>query len=108
MQVVQHSKPLDKLLQTFGTVFSQGELGCLKGQKFTLSIKPDCVPKFYKPRVVPFVIKKKVETELCRLQELGVISPISYSDWAAPIVPIVKRDGSVRICGDFKVTSYQY
>ena len=39
-----------------------------------------------------------------RLQESGVIKPIQFSDWAAPIVPVVKSDGSIRICGDYKVT----
>lgn len=27
-----------------------------------------------------------------------------HSEWATPIVPILKPDKKVRICGDFKVT----
>ena len=50
------------------------------------------------------MLKQKVEAELQRLKDLSIISPVKFSRWAAPIVPIVKKDGSVRICGDFKVT----
>ena len=42
--------------------------------------------------------------ELDRLEKAGVIEPIQFADWAAPIVPVLKRDGSMRICGDYKVT----
>ena len=35
-----------------------------------------------------------------------MISPIKYSKWAAPIVPVLKQDKtSVRICGDYKLTT---
>jgi transposase InsO family protein len=43
--------------------------------------------------------------EIDRLQALGVFKPIAHSDWAAPLVPIVKADKhSIRLCGDYKVT----
>ena len=50
-------------------------------------------------------MKAKGEAELERLQQLGVIEPIEFLDWAAPIVPVLKDDGEVRICGDYKLTA---
>ena len=34
-----------------------------------------------------------------------MIEKVSYSEWVAPIVPVPKVDGKVRICGDYKVTT---
>ena len=46
-----------------------------------------------------------MEEELDRLQTEGIIEPVQYAEWAAPIEPVLKADGkSLRICGDFKVT----
>ena len=45
-----------------------------------------------------------MEAELERLQSQGIIEPVQFSDWAAPIVPVPKSDGNIRICGDYKVT----
>ena len=43
----------------------------------------------------------KVEKELNRLVTEGTLEPVDYSDWAAPIVAVVKSDQkSVHVCGD--------
>ncbi|XP_054256963.1 uncharacterized protein K02A2.6-like [Macrosteles quadrilineatus] len=49
-------------------------------------------------------LDKKVEKELERLETLGIITQVESSDWGTPIVPVVKPNGSVRICADYKVT----
>ena len=48
-----------------------------------------------------------MEDELERLKAEGVISPVTFSKWAAPIMPVVKGDGKIRICGDYKLTINQ-
>jgi len=49
----------------------------------------------------------KVEEELDRLVQECILEPVQFSEWAAPIVPVIKPDKSVRICGDFTLTVNQ-
>ena len=72
-----------------------------------ITIDPTVSPKFCRARTVPHALKPKVEVELKRLQQTGIIEPIKHSDWAAPIVPVVKKDVSVRICADYRLTVNQ-
>ena len=88
---------LDRLLQRYSEVFQPGT-GLMKHIKASLKIKARCY------RSVPFSIMPKVGQELDRLEEEGVLCKVDHSSWAAPIVPVPKRDGSRRICGDYKVT----
>ena len=61
-------------------------------------------PAFHKARPVPYSIRPKVEVELQLLVDQGILSKVDWCDWATPIVPVVKKTGAVRICGDFKCT----
>ena len=36
--------------------------------------------------------------------ETGMWKPINHSEYASPIVPVVKSDGSIRLCGGYKST----
>ena len=47
----------------------------------------------------------KVEKELERLTNEGIIEPVRFADWVAPIVPVIKRDKeTMHTCGDYKLT----
>ena len=65
------------------------------------------MPKFCKAQPVPYAMKGKIEEELKRLLEEGTIVSVQFSEWAAPIVPIMKHNNSIRICGDYKTTVNQ-
>ena len=104
--MVQNENTLQDVLGRYPDVF-QEELGTVKGVTAKIHVDPTATPKFCKARSVPFALQAGVEEELERLQKQGIIEPIQFSDWAAPIVPVVKSDGKIRICGDYKVTINQ-
>ncbi|XP_045541844.1 uncharacterized protein K02A2.6-like [Papilio machaon] len=54
-------------------------------------------------RPIAFALREKVTDELNRLVDLGVLKPVDYSEYASPIVPVLKRNGSVRICADYSL-----
>ena len=53
---------------------------------------------------LPLALYDKVAAELDRLHAEEIIVPTRFSMQVAPLVPVVKTDGSLRICGDFKQT----
>ncbi|XP_065075510.1 uncharacterized protein K02A2.6-like [Ochlerotatus camptorhynchus] len=91
---------LSTLKSTFPKVFSC-KLGlCIKtAVKFEL--KTSCKPVFCPKRPVAYAMYDAVNQELDRLEKLKIISPIDYSEWAAPIVVVRKANGAIRICGDY-------
>ncbi|KAK3092066.1 hypothetical protein FSP39_024867 [Pinctada imbricata] len=96
-------KDVDRLLEDYSEIFKD-ELGAVKGVTAKIYVNENEKPRYIKARPVPYALKGKIESELVRLEECGIIQPVQFSEWAAPIVPVVKDDGSIRICGDYKVT----
>ena len=94
---------MEALLEKYSGVFEEG-LGQMNTFEATLHLKPNTTPKFHKSRPVPFALKEAVEVELDRLEAAGIIEKVTHSSWAAPIVPVPKGDGRLRLCGDYKVT----
>ncbi|VDP02072.1 unnamed protein product [Schistosoma curassoni] len=90
------------MLQRHQSVFREGLGECTKA-KALLTLKPEATPVFRPKRPVPYAALPIVEQELQRLQQMGVIEPVNFSNWAAPIVVVKKSNGSVRLCADCKI-----
>ncbi|EFO87345.1 hypothetical protein CRE_31410 [Caenorhabditis remanei] len=78
-------------------------LGLCKKEKACVRTLPNVKAIFKKSRPVPYGSEKAVETELKRLEDMGVIERVSHTDWASPIVVVRKKNSDkIRICADFK------
>lgn len=78
-------------------------MGELNVEPVKLEFKPNTNPIFLKARPVPFALRELVEAELNKLEKQGILVKVNHSEYATPIVPVMKANGKVRICGDYKV-----
>lgn len=98
---VQQSSGLAKEAEKkFPQLFSPGLGRCTK-TKVSLTLKKDAPKVFRKARPVPFAAASAIEDEIMRQQHLGVFTPVQYADFAAPIVAVKKKNGQIRLCGDY-------
>ena len=99
-----HASCLSELLSKYRAVFEE-DLGTLKDFKASIDVDPKAKPRFCKSRSIPYAMRDLVTKELQRLVSEGILEPVQFSDWASPIVAVLKEDRkSVRLCGDFKQT----
>ena len=94
---------MQDLLHKYPAVLSE-KLGQMKHHQATLHVPASATPVFRKARPVPFALKEAASKELDRLEQAGIVEKVERSDWAAPVVLVPKRDGSIRLCGDYKLT----
>ncbi|CAH4038755.1 unnamed protein product [Pieris brassicae] len=106
IKTIQHTKnlELDQLLQLYKNSVFKSNLDKILNYKGHFNLKENTQPIFIKPRRIPYTLKTKVDEEIERLCKLGVITKVDHSEWGTPVVPVVKPNGSIRLCGDYKVT----
>ena len=81
-----------------------GSFGKLEGEPVKITLRVDvkqyCLTT---ARRVPFPLMLKVALELDRLEQEGIIENVKRpKDWCAPMFPVIKKTGAVRICVDLK------
>ncbi|XP_063362806.1 uncharacterized protein K02A2.6-like [Cydia amplana] len=81
-----------------------GNLGLFNKYKVNLRLKEDAKPVFFRARPVAFALRDTVSKEIDRLVNLGVLKPVDHSEYASPVVPVLKKNGSVRLCADYSVS----
>ncbi|CAG2217067.1 unnamed protein product [Mytilus edulis] len=91
-----------RLLQKHSNAFakSKNDLGCTDMIQHKINTG-NATPVKQNPRRLPVTMQEEADRELSRMLDAGVIEP-SMSPWAAPIVLVRKKDGSVRYCIDFR------
>ena len=85
-------------------MFFSEKLGTIKGVQAKINVIPNNKPKFMKVRTVLFAIKAAVELEIERMENEGILKSVPFFEWASPIVIVLKSNGRLRICGDYKPT----
>lgn len=93
----------NRIVEEFKELFDNTP-GLYNRREITLHVRANTKPIALGARHVAFALKPKVETELLRLEKAGHIERVDASEWATPIVPVLKSDGRVRVAGDFKRT----
>lgn len=76
----------------------------IKGFKGKIELLPGVSPVFLKAANPPYALKDRIAKELKEMQEKGTIEYVENSKWASQLVIVHKRDGSLRLCCNYKNT----
>ena len=98
-----HPLPTNKeyILHEYADIFKG--VGTLPGGPYHIKLKDSYKPVQHPPRSVPLGMQSAYKAELDRLVKEGIITEVhEHTEWINSIVPVMKEDGSLRLCLDPK------
>ena len=98
-----HPLPTTKeyILHEYADVFKG--VGTLPGGPYHIKLKDSYKPVQHPPRSVQLGMQSAYKAELDRLVREGIITEVhEHTEWINSIVPVMKEDGSLRLCLDPK------
>ena len=98
-----HPLPTTKeyILHEYADVFKG--VGTLSGGPYHITLKDSYKPVQHPPRSVPLGMQSAYKAELDRLVKEGIVTEVhEHTEWINSIMPVMKDDGSLRLCLDPK------
>ena len=98
-----HKLPITKdyTLKEYSDIFKG--VRTLPGGPYHIRLKEQYRPVQHTPRSVPVAMQSAYKTELNRLVQEGIIIEVKeHTEWINSIVPVMKSNGSLRLCLDPK------
>lgn len=98
----EERKVLIELMKQKQEVFAltENELGETELVEHSIQLN-DPTPVRMPPRRLPYALRNELESELQKLLDIGCIEP-SSSSFASGLVLVRKKDGSLRVCVDYR------
>lgn len=101
--VNSYSEVVNDLLTKFSPVF-EGGLGKFTGETIHLNFDDGARPVFCKPRPIPMAWKPEVKRQIWNLVDEDMLERVETSQWSTLLLLVVKLNGKLRVCGDYKTT----
>lgn len=98
---------LDKVRKKFPNVF-QDNGKPVTDMLVQLRLSKSAEPRIARPYNVPPALAPKIKSELEQLIAKDILYKVEETTWASPMVTVVKKDKSIRLCIDPSKTINQY